>query len=223
MKQNLEKEQLTQQLVTKFFDGYVDDFYSIYENQSTLSKLFNHIFRRSMYRRFFEARNIFLSNDVKSLLDVGCGTGIHDVELCDKDKISVLGIDISENMISKAKKLHEDRGGNACSCEFIISDFATMNFDEKYDAVLSLGVLEYIEDIVPFLKKMTQVSNKVVVASLPVKWNILMPQRKVRYWIRNCPLYFYSESAIKKIIYDAGISNYSILNLGRDYLLVLKV
>ena len=194
MKENSEKGQITQQLVTKFFDGYVDDFYSIYENQSNLSKLFNHIFRRSMYRRFFEARNIFLSNEVKSLLDVGCGTGIH-----------------------------EERCNNECSCEFVIADFSSMNFNDKYDGVLSLGVLEYIEDIVPFLKKMTDVSNKVVVASLPVKWNILMPQRKVRYWMRNCPLYFYSETNIKKIIHEAGISNYSILNLGRDYLLVLKV
>ena len=223
MKENSEKGQITQQLVTKFFDGYVDDFYSIYENQSNLSKLFNHIFRRSMYRRFFEARNIFLSNEVKSLLDVGCGTGIHDVELCKNDNINVYGIDIAENMISKAKVLHEERCNNECSCEFVIADFSSMNFNDKYDGVLSLGVLEYIEDIVPFLKKMTDVSNKVVVASLPVKWNILMPQRKVRYWMRNCPLYFYSESSIKKIIHEAGISNYSILNLGRDYLLVLKV
>ena len=222
MKKNIEKGQMTQQLVTKFFDGYVDDFYSIYENQSNLSKLFNHIFRRSMYRRFFEARKIFLGNEVKTLLDVGCGTGIHDVELCVNDNINVLGIDIAENMITKAKKLKEERC-NDDSCEFAIADFSTMDFNKKYDGILSLGVLEYIEDIVPFLKKMTEVSNKVVVASLPVKWNILMPQRKVRYWMRNCPLYFYSESSIKKIIHQAGITNYSILNLGRDYLLVLKV
>ena len=70
---------------------------------------------------------------------------------------------------------------------------------------------------------MAQVSNKVVVVSLPVKWNILMLQRKVRYWLRDCPLYFYSKSRIKKIIHEAGISDYSILNLGRDYLLVIKV
>ena len=223
MNNNLQKGQLKQQLVTKFFDGYVDDFYSIYENQSLSSKIINHLFRRSMYRRFFVARDIFLSNDVHSLLDVGCGTGVHDIELCVNDKISVLGVDVAENMISKARQLYENKCDNACSCEFIVSDFAAMNFDEKYDAVLSLGVLEYIEDIAPFLKKMAQVSNKVVVVSLPVKWNILMLQRKVRYWLRDCPLYFYSKSRIKKIIHEAGISDYSILNLGRDYLLVIKV
>ena len=31
------------------------------------------------------------------------------------------------------------------------------------------------------------------------------------------------KSGIKKIAHEAGITNYSILNLGRDYLLVIKV
>lgn len=223
MKNNLQKGQVSQQLVTNFFDGYVDDFYSIYENQSITSRIINNLFRRSMYKRFFVARDIFLSNDVQSLLDVGCGTGVHDIELCSNDKISVLGVDISENMISKARQLVTNKIDKESSCEFIVADFASTSFDKKYDAILSLGVLEYIEDIVPFLKKMTQVTNKVIVVSLPVKWNFLMPQRKIRYWLRNCPLYFYSESGIKKIAHEAGITNYSILNLGRDYLLVIKV
>jgi ubiquinone/menaquinone biosynthesis C-methylase UbiE len=223
MKNKLQKGQATQQLVTNFFDGYVDDFYSIYESQSLSSRIINNIFRRSMYKRFSVAREIFLNNDTHSLLDVGCGTGVHDVELCVNDKISVLGVDIAENMISKARQLYENQGDKSCSCDFVVSDFATMNFDQKYDAILSLGVLEYIEDIAPFLKKMIQVTNKVIVVSLPVKWNILTPQRKFRYWLRNCPLYFYSESRIKKIIHEVGINDYSILNLGRDYLLVIKV
>lgn len=223
MNKNYQKNQVSQQLVTNFFDGYVDDFHSIYENQSLFSRILNNLFRRSMYKRFFVSRDIFLSNNVSSLLDVGCGTGVHDAELCSNDKISVLGVDIAENMITKARQLHEDKCDKECSCEFIVSDFAKMSFDKKYDAILSLGVLEYIEDIVPFLKKTTQVTNKVIVVSLPVKWNILTPQRKIRYWWRNCPLYFYSESEIKKIAYKAGINDYSILNLGRDYLLVIKV
>jgi len=216
------KSSKKQDLVTNFFDGYVEDFFSIYDNQSFFPKIWNNFVRRSMYKRFSISRNIILESGANSLLDVGCGTGLHTIQLCVNDDLNVVGIDIAENMIAKAKELYSHAKEHTATCDFVVADFNSVDFESNYDAILSLGTLEYIDDIYLFLNKMIQITNKVIVVSLPVKWHILTPQRIIRYWLRNCPLYFYSKSTIRKIANKIGIKDYIIIDLGRDYLLIIN-
>lgn len=67
------------------------------------------------------------------VLDVGCGTGVAS-GLLSKLGYGITAIDISENMISYAKK----RCPNG---RVIIGDFLTYKFSEKYDAIISLAFI----------------------------------------------------------------------------------
>ncbi len=78
-------------------------------------------------QKFFEA------NDY--LLDAGCGIGRHAIEL-GKLGFNVLGIDFNENYIKLAKEnaLKE----NVSNVDFISMDLRELNFNDKFDGILSL-------------------------------------------------------------------------------------
>ena len=69
------------------------------------------------------------------LLDVGCGLGLHAVELASRG-VSVTGVDLSLPMLSRAADEAQDRGQRV---ELIHSDMRDLTFDAEYDAVLCWG------------------------------------------------------------------------------------
>lgn len=81
------------------------------------------------------------------ILDVGCGDGVITEEL-GKHFDQVVGIDESETQIKYARD-------NFKSAEFILSSIE--DFDSgtgKFDTVISIEVLEHVDDAVSVLKKM---------------------------------------------------------------------
>ena len=69
----------------------------------------------------------------KTVLDIGCGTGLHDIELA-KLRYDVTGLDISNEMIyiAKSRNTFQD------SLSFIADPELTFNSKIKYDTVVSL-------------------------------------------------------------------------------------
>jgi len=207
--------------VKRFFDGYASDFNAIYqqEERPIINKVIDKWARSSMFRRFERVYKICQEIGVKSLLDVGCGPGYHDAILAKNLNINVTGIDVAENMISLAKEATQKVEP---ACSFEVADFMTFQSEKKFDAVLSLGVVEYIMQPEPFIERMTTFSNNVVMFSLPVKWDLLTPHRMVRYKLRCCPLKFYSYSQLTTLLKGLGV-NYNIDRLNRDYLITINV
>ncbi|MBN1398951.1 MAG: class I SAM-dependent methyltransferase [Bacteroidetes bacterium] len=71
---------------------------------------------------------------LKRILDIGCGTGRHSIELA-KRGYSVTGIDLSESQLKRAREKAEDAG---VTVNFLLLDARTMNFKEEFDASLIL-------------------------------------------------------------------------------------
>jgi len=211
-----------QQKVTAFFNGYARDFYSIYleQEKSAINRFRDRWFRASMFSRFATAYDFIKEKRIETLLNVGCGPGHHDILLAKGLGIEITGIDVAPNMVKIATE-------NALSnkvdslCKFHTGDFMQFTPPGPFDANLSLGVLEYISDPGPFIKRMLEFSKYYVIFSLPAKWHWLTPQRHVRYKLRNCPLYFYTENSIAEILENFDIVNYDIRRLGRDFLVIL--
>ena len=67
----------------------------------------------------------------KNILDIGCGTGKH-LNFFKKDSFCVSGVDMSENMISEAKKYLQQEENLICAKA---SEF---QFDKKFDTIVSL-------------------------------------------------------------------------------------
>lgn len=209
--------------VTRFFDGYADDFHSIYGRQhaSTFGGLVDRLTRQGMFRRFEETVRECRAVAARSLLDVGCGPGFHDAFLADKLGITIRGIDVAPRMIEIAERNAEARGVSS-QCDFSTVDFMAFSAAESFDVVLALGVVEYIEEPTSFIAKMISHSRKRVLFSVPRKWHPLTPQRVLRYKLRRCPLHFYDRKALESLLQAAGAHDFEIKTLNRDYLSIIK-
>ena len=91
----------------------------------------------------------------KTILNIGCGAGGHDRKLIELGAKSVLGIDISENMIEEAKK-------NNTSDNISYKVLSMNNLEEidmKFDLVISSLAIHYIEDYDALCKKVYNLLN----------------------------------------------------------------
>lgn len=87
----------------------------------------------------------------KNILEIGPGTGRNTLKLLERHN-HVVGIDISEGMLQKAKeKLPED------NLELIHADIMTYEGfkPNQFDAVIASLVIEHIHDLPTFFKKIT--------------------------------------------------------------------
>jgi SAM-dependent methyltransferase len=78
-----------------------------------------------------------------AILDVGCGLGLHAIELTRRGFV-VVGLDLSLPMLSRAADEAQDQG---FKINFLHADMREMNFEGAFDAVLLWGTtLGYFDD-----------------------------------------------------------------------------
>jgi ubiquinone/menaquinone biosynthesis C-methylase UbiE len=68
------------------------------------------------------------------ILDVGCGTGRHAIELT-KRGYSVTGVDLSENQIKRAREKAQEEG---LTIDFQMQDARNLTFDGEFDLAIML-------------------------------------------------------------------------------------
>ncbi len=82
----------------------------------------------------------------KTILDFGCGDGIHAFELARRKAKKIIGIDLSEQMINLAQnRLQKD---NFTNLNFLLADGSQLPFEnEVFDIVLANYSLVHFQDI----------------------------------------------------------------------------
>ncbi len=99
------------------------------------SRYYNLFYKDKNYKREYEYINEIIikycKNECKTVLDIGCGTGKH-LKYFKEEGYEVSGIDLSESMISEAKK-HLSQKNDLICCK--ASDF---DLHKKYDVIISL-------------------------------------------------------------------------------------
>jgi len=120
--------------------GYIPDF----RGNSLLADLYLRIFGYQYPSRRNEARLIFKklkTNKAEVILDLGCGDGVWYNEL-NKRGINVVGIDISQNYVVKAKNRALKMGFNY---KLVLGDAQSLCFkDEIFDKLFSICTFEHI-------------------------------------------------------------------------------
>lgn len=86
-----------------------------------------------------------------------------------------------------------------------------------------MGFFDYIADPVQIVSAMRQHTRETMVMSFPKRWEWRIPIRRVRFLLSGCPLFLYTESSIRKIMADAGVTNYELINFDRDYIVVARL
>jgi SAM-dependent methyltransferase len=211
--------------VKNFFHGYAADFDSIYGHDAkrgAFDKMMDKLFRKSMLLRFNETLEQSKNPAIQTILDVGCGSGVYDVEFLKQGK-TVVGLDLAEGMLQIARQKTADFK-NSGKISFVLSGYMEYAFGQKFDAAVLMGFFDYIKEPVPLIKKLQQDVTKELYMSFPKAGGFLTWQRKVRYNMRNCPLYFYSKKSLVDILDQAGLQGkYTIKDLGRDFFVKVKL
>jgi len=150
-------------------------------------------------------------DDIKEVLDIGCGTGQFAVELALKRKnIKVHGIDISRKAIDLAKELAikyevENR------VDFYVADVdaSRVNFP-KSDVSVGLGIIEYVKDVPLFLKNIRKSAFRLFI-SYPKKnhWKSYF----FKAYGRQAHIKLFSAKQIYTLVESAGFKNVKILEL----------
>ena len=209
------------QEVKTFFDGYASDFDSIYghtDKRGPIDKLADKWFRKVMLLRFKETLKRSSNSSIKTIVDIGCGPGLYCVEFLKQGK-EVVAIDLAENMLSIADAhVKKHALDSVDKITYLHANYLEHNFDQQYDAACLMGLFDYIKDPVELFEKLKKDITKEVYASFPKSGGFLAWQRKVRYDMRNCPLYLYTLEDIKTIMNKVGLDGkYEVVDCERGY------
>jgi 2-polyprenyl-3-methyl-5-hydroxy-6-metoxy-1,4-benzoquinol methylase len=87
----------------------------------------------------------------KTVLDVGCGTGMLVRGVAAQGASRVIGLDYAEPAIQEAKSIpYPD------NVEFVTADIMSWSPPVRFDVIVTLGTMEHLDDPVQFLKRMTE-------------------------------------------------------------------
>jgi predicted TPR repeat methyltransferase len=210
--------------VEAFFHGYAADFDSIYghtKKRSAWDKFLDKFFRESMRLRYDLVLKYSANSNLKTFLDVGCGGGVYCEALLSAGK-RVTGLDIAEGMLDLAKQ-KTSKFIESGQADYILSGYLEHNFNEKFDAAVLVGFFDYIKTPLEVFQKLEKDISKELLMSFPKDGGFLGWQRKVRYNMRNCPLYYYTKSDLEALIAKAGWTGKAeIISIKRDFFVSVK-
>ncbi len=214
--------------VRDYFTRAAATFDSLYAEREmgSLERAINRRFRRDIYERFLLTMEHVRKYQLKSALDIGCGSGRYLVGLLDAGLDRVVGIDLSPGMIELARAHIRDVDGATGSRELVTGDFLEYQTDERFGVAIAQGVFDYVSDPLTFLKKMKVATTHSVIASFPSISVYRTPIRKLRYRIKRCPVYFYDRSRIEGLASGAGFARHEIVKIkgaGQDYVVTFFV
>jgi len=209
---------------SRFFDSFAEAFDTIYDGKrNVFVRWLDHHFRNDMFIRFALSFESLGDLTGKTVLDIGCGSGPYVLEALKRGASKVTALDPAPTMLSLARNRIE-QNGYLEKCNFINGTFPGISLP-IHDDVIVMGVMDYVEDARSFLAGLLPLVKTSAVISFPSYHWFRTPFRKVRYRLRHCPVYFYSESRIRELCTTVGFRTVTIQKIpgaGMDFHVCLK-
>jgi len=96
--------------------------------------------------------------DVRSILDVGCGSGDILALLAARGRYDLAGVDVSERALELAHRRAPD-------AQMGVLDIQREALEEKFDLVVSIGVVEHLLDDLAAFRNMASMASRYVLIS----------------------------------------------------------
>ncbi len=130
--------------------------------------------------RILDYHSYFLQNvsSFDRVIDIGCGKG-ELAYVLSKKVASIVAIDIKNTNIQQAKGRYQGK-----NLEFVCGDILGMQINTKFDCIVLSNVLEHIEERIDFLRRLHDVSDKIIlrVPLLDRDWlTVYLKEKKVEY------------------------------------------
>lgn len=161
-------------------------------------------------------QNIKLSDDTK-ILDVGFGNGYLEKLICKKEKCTIYGIDISEDMVRVASENNKKDIADG-NIHFSVGDCCGLEFEDNYfDIVTTINTIYFWNDTIQGLQEIYRVLN-----DKGVFYNAVLTKESL-------DKVFYTKNGFKKFELNeyvemgkqVGFKNISYKKLGKDYGLLI--
>jgi len=138
--------------------------------------------------------------DVRTILDIGCGSGVNLSALARQNRYELTGAEVSKKALELAKR-------NVPTARLLILDAAKECLPETFDLVISVQVVEHVPDDLSFLKHMTRMARKYVLVST-MKGRMRRSELGIGH-VRN-----YSEVELMRKLEMTGLSAIRIFKWG---------
>lgn len=208
------------QQVGTYFDGAAITFDTFYDRKrSAFMQWVDRSFRSDMFERFRLTFESLGPLDGKTVLDIGCGSGPYVVEAVRRGAGRVVGLDMADGMLELARQRATAAG---CSerCEFLPGTYPEDAPTGPFDCAVVMGVMDYVPDPLGFLSAVARQVRRRAVFSFPSTHWLRTPIRQVRYWVKRCPVYFYTRPRIESLMTSAGFSDLAVVKIpgaGMDF------
>lgn len=215
----------SRELVRSYFDREAQRFDAIYEERKPLlQRLGDRLLRGVILERFRLICALAPTPGPWTVFDAGCGSGRYALALARVGAAHVTGVDVSEPMISLARRAAE-RAEVSERCEFHVCAFGDYVTDKRFDVVVATGYFDYLERPGVDLARMLALCRGRIYASFPKRWDLRVPPRKLRFLLSGSFVRFYSRQEVRRLFSDVGLGEerVALFDLGRDYLAVARV
>ena len=208
-----------------FFNGFAETFDTIYDQKrNAVMRWVDCTFRSDMFIRYALTFEALSPLHGATVLDVGCGSGPYIIEAFKRGASRVTGIDPAPNMLALVRQRLRHARIDQQRCPLIEGPFPGVTV-EPHDYAIVMGVMDYVPDAQSFLTALRPLVGKMAVLSFPSEHWFRTPFRKLRYRLRQCPVFFYDEPRIRQLASLAGFTNVHVQKIpgaGMDFHVCLR-
>lgn len=203
-----------------YWDGRAERYSRIYKGSKRgLEKLTDNLLRWHFRTRLEVTFHYLKDVKGKSMLDVGCGPGVYLTEALKRGAARVMGIDISSAMLKCASDSLSREFSKDERWQLVKQNIIEFKTDGKFDVVLAIGVVEYLDPPETCMKVLARLSGTILVCSFPARFSWYNQLRNLSG--RSPRIRLYSEHRIKSLAEQASLRIHRFRSIGPTYFVAM--